>query len=249
MFKGEIWLWVPSGVKQAEIYNPRTGEKYTYPFGKPLVKTELYFMVLNVDNLTLPTKNKKVEVKWFTIYTTPLGAEIMIDSVPAGVTPFTGSLAMGSHNLIMDYEGEVKKQEIIVNQDFLPVVYMNFTGEGKPPKPVDGFIDYEEQPEFPGGITSMMKFLRDKLNYPRLALENGISGTVFLQFKVDETGKISNIKILRGIGGGCDEEAIRVVKLMPTWKPGIQSGRRAICYFNLPVKFNTMIVNSVNGIR
>ena len=83
----------------------------------------------------------------------------------------------------------------------------------------------------------MQKFLRDKIQYPTLAQESGIHGTVFVQFVVSKTGKISNVKILRGIGGGCDEEAVRVVKEMPNWIPGRQNGQAVPVMFQIPVKF------------
>ena len=95
----------------------------------------------------------------------------------------------------------------------------------------------EQNPEFKGGYDAMQKFLRDKMNYPSLAQQSGIQGTVFVQFVVEKTGVISRIKILRGIGGGCDEEAIRVVKEMPAWTPGKQNGQVVPVMFQIPVKF------------
>ena len=95
----------------------------------------------------------------------------------------------------------------------------------------------EQNPEFQGGYDAMLKFLKDKMQYPTLAQESGIQGTVFVQFVVSKTGKISNVKILRGIGGGCDEEAVRVVKEMPNWIPGRQNGQAVPVMFQIPVKF------------
>jgi len=95
----------------------------------------------------------------------------------------------------------------------------------------------EQNPEFQGGYEAMLKFLHDKMQYPTLAQESGIQGTVFVQFVVSKTGKISNVKILRGIGGGCDEEAVRVVKEMPNWIPGRQNGQPVPVMFQIPVKF------------
>ena len=95
----------------------------------------------------------------------------------------------------------------------------------------------EQNPEFQGGYDAMLKFLHDKMQYPTLAQESGIQGTVFVQFVVSKTGKISNVKILRGIGGGCDEEAVRVVKEMPNWIPGRQNGQAVPVMFQIPVKF------------
>ena len=95
----------------------------------------------------------------------------------------------------------------------------------------------EQNPEFNGGYEAMLKFLKDKMQYPALAQESGIQGTVFVQFVVSKTGKISNVKILRGIGGGCDEEAVRVVREMPSWIPGRQNGQAVPVMFQIPVKF------------
>jgi protein TonB len=95
----------------------------------------------------------------------------------------------------------------------------------------------EQNPEFSGGYEAMLKFLKDKMTYPALAQESGIQGTVFVQFVVSKTGKISLVKVLRGIGGGCDEEAVRVVKEMPNWIPGRQNGQAVPVMFQIPVKF------------
>lgn len=96
----------------------------------------------------------------------------------------------------------------------------------------------EQMPEFPGGIEAMTKFISEHLKYPSTAAEMGISGKVILQFLVKKNGKITDIKVVRGIGGGCDEEAVRVVKLMPEWIPGKQNGNPTSVYFTLPINFN-----------
>lgn len=95
----------------------------------------------------------------------------------------------------------------------------------------------EEQPEFPGGEEALMSFLANNIKYPLAARENGIQGTVHITFVIEPNGELSNISVLRGIGGGCDEEAIRVIRLMPAWKPGIQRGKPVRVQFNLPVRF------------
>ncbi len=100
------------------------------------------------------------------------------------------------------------------------------------------FLAVEQMPEFPGGLGELGKFLSKKLKYPSTATEMGIEGTVVLTFVVSKTGVISNIKVIRGIGGGCDEEAIRVVRLMPSWKAGRQNGNAVPVQFTLPIKFS-----------
>ena len=83
----------------------------------------------------------------------------------------------------------------------------------------------------------MMKFLADNIVYPQQAKDNKIEGRVFVSFVVEKDGSISNIKVLRDIGGGCGAEVVRVVKLMPKWKPGTQKGKPVRVQFNLPVQF------------
>ena len=95
----------------------------------------------------------------------------------------------------------------------------------------------ESDPEFPGGMESMYKFIQDNLKYPQLALENGIQGRVYVTFVVEEDGSISNVRVLRDIGGGCGAEAKRVVEMMPKWKPGKQRDKVVRTQYNLPVNF------------
>ncbi len=101
------------------------------------------------------------------------------------------------------------------------------------------FTVVQEMPEFPGGIAEMMKFIQKNIVYPPSAREAGISGKCFLRFVVNEDGKISNVEILKGVPGcpECDKEAIRVVKSMPSWKPGKQNGKEVKVYFQLPINF------------
>jgi len=96
----------------------------------------------------------------------------------------------------------------------------------------------ENMPEFPGGRAALMKYLATNIKYPPYAKEAGIQGRVFINFVVERDGSITAVKVLRGIGGGCDEEAIRVVKNMPKWSPGMQRGKPVRVSFNLPVKFS-----------
>ncbi len=106
-----------------------------------------------------------------------------------------------------------------------------------PPAPEQPYKFVEQMPTFPGGEDKLMEFLANNVKYPAAARENSIQGTVYVSFVVSSTGEISDAKIVRGVGGGLDQEAIRVVKLMPTWKPGKQNGRQVPVEFNLPIKF------------
>lgn len=83
----------------------------------------------------------------------------------------------------------------------------------------------------------LLKYVQQRLDYPVFARDNGIEGTVVLRFIIEKDGSVSNPEIVKEIGGGCGKEALRVVKEMPTWKPGKQGGRPVRVIMNLPVKF------------
>lgn len=95
----------------------------------------------------------------------------------------------------------------------------------------------EQMPEFEGGQEEMMRYLQKNLNYPPVARENGIEGRVVLQFVVGTDGKISQIEVLKKLGWGLEEEAVRVVKTMPAWRPGKQNGKPVFVKFTLPIVF------------
>ncbi|TXI79710.1 MAG: energy transducer TonB [Flavobacteriales bacterium] len=95
----------------------------------------------------------------------------------------------------------------------------------------------EQMPEYPGGQQAMFAFISKELKYPEEAIDNGIEGTVVISFVVERDGSIGEAKVLRGLGGGCSEEALRVVKSMPLWKPGMQGGKLVRTSYNLPIRF------------
>ncbi len=99
------------------------------------------------------------------------------------------------------------------------------------------FTVVEVSPGFPGGEEARLKYLRDNLDYPVIARESGIQGTIYVTFVVERDGSITDVKVMRGIGGGCDEEAIRVVQKMPKWAPGQQRGKPVRVQFMMPIKF------------
>lgn len=87
------------------------------------------------------------------------------------------------------------------------------------------FTIVEESASFPGGITAFYGYLKKELKYPRQAQRMGIEGRVFVQFVVERDGTLTDIHVVKGIGAGCDEEAVRVLKESPKWKPGKQRGK------------------------
>lgn len=102
-------------------------------------------------------------------------------------------------------------------------------------KPDPSVLD--EAPEFPGGMEALYKYISENIQYPEQAKEANIEGRVVMQFTVTEDGNIVNVEVARGIGGGCDEEALRVVKAMPKWKPAIKDGKPVAGQYALPILF------------
>jgi len=103
------------------------------------------------------------------------------------------------------------------------------------------FTVVEQQAEYPGGLESMMKFLQKNMKYPAVARRMGVEGAVYVSFVIDREGNISDIQIVKGISPECDKEALRVVKLMPLWKPGKQNGKAVRSRFVLPIKFKLAV--------
>jgi protein TonB len=144
--------------------------------------------------------------------------------IDEGGLPSMDEMNLASGNIPLEIQAEItieKPADVIIEDP-----------EKAPP-----VLIVEEMPLYPGGDTERLRFLADNIQYPLQATENGIQGTVYFQFIIDSKGNITDVKILRGIGGGCDEEALRVIKMMPQWKPGRQNGRTVRVLYNMPVSF------------
>ena len=128
--------------------------------------------------------------------------------------------------------------EKAVDQEEIPFEY---SGEDKS-APMDADTDQvfqvvEVAPEFPGGMEALIKYLSENIKYPEQAKKDTIQGKVYISFVVEKDGSVADAKVLRGIGGGCDEEALRVVNAMPKWTPGKQRNTPVRVQFNLPIAF------------
>ena len=95
----------------------------------------------------------------------------------------------------------------------------------------------ETMPDFRGGPPKLHEFIKTNLNYPQEAIDAGVEGKVFVEFCIEKDGTVCDAKVLRGIGYGCDEEALRVVGLMPKWYPGKQRGKAVRVRYTLPINF------------
>lgn len=115
-------------------------------------------------------------------------------------------------------------------------------GVGKPaeveqPKEEEIFTTVEQNPEFPGGIKELYKYINSNIKYPSAAQRANISGKVFVKFVVEKDGSVGEVQILKGIGFGCDEESSRVIKSLPKFSPGKQNGRNVRVWYTLPVSY------------
>lgn len=99
------------------------------------------------------------------------------------------------------------------------------------------FTSVEQVPEFKGGLEAFGKFLMTNMRYPKAARDNNVQGRVIVTFVVEKDGSLSNMKVVRGIGSGCDEEAVRVLSISPAWKPGIQNGKLVKVQYSVPISF------------
>lgn len=134
---------------------------------------------------------------------------------------------------VKDVVISTKTQEGTSNVDLPPENPVVDKGTGEP------FTWVQEMPKFPGGEQKLLEYIQKHINYPAVARENGIQGRVTVRFVVDENGKVKSANIPKGmgIGGGCDEEATRVIMTMPDWNPGKQNGHAVPVWYTVPVIF------------
>lgn len=178
-----------------------------------------------------PPPVKKIAMVKFT----PPQVTIEAEKEPPLIVPPTDSTALIGNKTV---EGEKPTAyvppSVPVTADVPP------PPEPKDTKPVDEdkpFITVEQNPEFPNGVKAMYQFLGANIKYPAPARENNIEGTVYVGFVVGRDGTIRDVVVKRGIGGGCNEEAVRVVQLMPKWHPGRQNGKAVSVAYTIPIKF------------
>ena len=100
------------------------------------------------------------------------------------------------------------------------------------------FVIADIMPEFVGGEDAFYSWIKDKFKYPQAAKDNKVSGLVIVTFVVEKDGSLSNAKVLRSLGSGCDEEALRLISIMPKWIPGKSKGQTVCIQYNLPVRFS-----------
>lgn len=125
------------------------------------------------------------------------------------------------------------KEEVVVEK---PV-------EKKEEKKEEIFRSVEQMPQFPGGEAALMKYLQSHINYPPMAAENNVQGRVVVQFVVDKTGRVGEVKVVRSVDKDLDREAVRVCKSLPKFTPGRQNGQAVSVWYTLPVTFKLQGTN------
>ncbi|NRA12409.1 MAG: energy transducer TonB [Crocinitomicaceae bacterium] len=146
------------------------------------------------------------------------------------------STTQGEYSLILSQSDEGKyiiDKNSLLSQELPPIP------EPEPVKREREIYDFSDpEAEFPGGAKEMYKWMSRNTKYPQSAIQDSISGRVYIQFIVEETGELSNIAVMRSPNDALSKEAIRLVKSMPKWKPGMISGEAVRIRYNIPVRFN-----------
>ena len=123
------------------------------------------------------------------------------------------------------------------NNQAVEIKYVPVEVEEEEPEEQQIFQVVEEMPEFPGGMAECLKFIGKNIKYPTIAQENGVHGRVIIKFVVNQDGSIVDPVVMRSVDPYLDKEALRVIKMMPKWKPGKQRGKAVRVKYTVPVPF------------
>jgi len=147
------------------------------------------------------------------------------------ITPMTISCSMDSDEAVIEESNKAHQETPVETPAETPKSTTNQDNS-------QIFMVVEEMPSFPGGEKAMYKYIGEKIKYPEQAKNEGIEGRVFISFVVEKDGSITEVELLRGIGGGCDEVAIEVIQSMPKWLAGKQKGKEVRVKYRMPIKFS-----------
>ncbi len=176
------------------------------------------FLKRRFKMLTRKNQSKKSVIMVFTAFTVAISTVFII--------------ACNDENQTLKKSAEKAEQEKNAEDVYAP--------DKQPSDPIEDeiFTVVEEKPEYPGGFDELSAFISNNINYPESAKDNNIEGTTYIQFIVKKDGNVDSVKILKGFHEACDQEALRVVRLMDKWKPAYEKGKPVNVKFNLPVKFS-----------
>ncbi len=197
--------------------------------------------MLDVINMSKPKENKADEIKDI--------AQQQVQKVLRNTIKFTPPVIKKDEEVKQEQELKTQSEVIDTKAAISTVTYDKGTNDATATMPTadqqisgEGSDDHpfrvvEQQPEFPGGLEALYKYMGKHMEYPASAKRNNISGRVFVQFVVSSNGKIKNVQILKGVDTSLDQEAVRMISNMPDWIPGRQNGKPVSVLFVLPVTF------------
>lgn len=154
-----------------------------------------------------------------------------------------------THTHRYDFKKREPEIEAELNTSEFPITIVEdvlFVSDNSMEDSSDIFRFTEEMPEYPGGSKALTTYINGVIQYPEIALNNSIEGTVLVEFIVEKDGSLSNVKVEIPLFPECDKEAVRVIRSMPKWKPAQKNGKPVRCYFKVPVSFR---LNNYNGSR
>jgi len=209
-------------------------EKYEKP---------VYDLVIPIDILPPPVIEKPKEIKLpvaaakepvkTAAYTEP---KVVSDDSPEPVTELANQEDLKDASIgTKSIDGMAPQVPTVAMTDTPPVGIDAGTGADKSDEP---FITVDQMPEFAGGEKALFAFLSKNINYPASAKQSGVEGLVVITFVVAANGDIQQVKVLKGLGHGTEEEAIRVIQKMPRWSPGRQNGKNVPVRYTLPIRYN-----------
>ncbi|HEY4326082.1 MAG TPA: TonB family protein [Mucilaginibacter sp.] len=229
-FQGPMLTFFPNGhrkrISNYEKGTPFGDETEYYPNGK-LYNIKNYSLAGNViltqcSDSAGSVLAKQGQGKWI-IYDENFKEIYAEGSIYKGL--YDGAWK-GKINDSVDFEREFNQGKLISNKTLYKY---------KPNGEI--FTKVDVVPEFAGGIEQFYRFLARTIRYPAVARENGVQGRVIVQFIVEKDGTLNDVKIAKGIGSGCDEEAKRVIELSSPWLPGLQNGKPARVTYSVPISF------------
>jgi periplasmic protein TonB len=214
-----ILLAIPTAFALLMLFSFTSLEKTTSLLNNKILQPTMQAVQSSMDDLQNPQQKPVVKqpVKSTIKFTPPVNQK---DTTKKSKIIFTPPIILPDTVISLD--------QVVVTA-YGPSVKENKTDYTK--------IIEEKKPEFPGGYAALGKFLRDNVMYPVEAQNKKMTGTVFIQFDVSETGEVKNPKILRSAGTPLDNEAIRIIHRMPLWLPAERNGKKINAVFCLPVKF------------
>ncbi len=211
----EVLIDMSQETEEPELENKRIEPQ------KPQVQEEEFLKTIKVTELQIvEDKNVNPEDEIVTV-----DEQIATDASAGHITNLDGST---DKNIIQEAKGKV-------------VVEESKPAEEQPTNQV--FQAVEQMPQFPGGYEALTKYLSSHINYPPMACENNIQGKVIVQFIVDKTGKVGEVKVVRSVDKELDKEAVRVCMSLPKFVPGRQNGQAVSVWYTLPVTFRLQGIN------